>query len=157
MELLSEVWLKLPEEIYGQIRNRLHFYNLFAAKIQQILCDLARYKLAQFRGGGLEQVELREEEWITTEGADHWLTWDRADEYLSTVDALAVLAADWPREVRVFTLREIAGFEPSEIVEVLAETEGATLTRPEVTQAVRFIKTLVRRRLKSRSDRESNS
>ncbi|MEK9499604.1 sigma-70 family RNA polymerase sigma factor [Gaopeijia maritima] len=58
--LVHEAWLKLarPDEL--SLRDRGHFFALASRVMRQILCNYARDRAAQKRGGGRERVTLDE-------------------------------------------------------------------------------------------------
>jgi len=61
-ELIHEVWLSHLSKGGWQIRDRGHFYALASVAMRRVLIDLARKRLAQFRGGGETNLPLEENE-----------------------------------------------------------------------------------------------
>jgi RNA polymerase sigma factor (TIGR02999 family) len=56
--LVHEAYIKLVGQARIEVENRAHFSALAARAMRHILCDYARDRQAQKRGGGLERVSL---------------------------------------------------------------------------------------------------
>jgi RNA polymerase sigma factor (TIGR02999 family) len=107
-ELVSELYLKLRDQLRIDWAGRAHFYAVAARAMRQILVDLARRQQAAKRGGG---------DWHPTTLSGKALA---ADVTLDDVLALdAVLAQLDDRQRRLVELRFFAGASEQEIAELL--------------------------------------
>jgi len=103
--LVHEAYLRFHGSGKLAINDRSHFYNLAARVMRQLLCDFARERLAEKRGGGAAHHPLREED------ASEW---DEAERLLAVDQALEQLAKVSPRQVRVVECRFFAGMTEDE-------------------------------------------
>src|SRR5450755_4659187 len=76
--LLHETYLKLTAASSARPLNREHFLAVAARAMRQVLCNHARDKLAQKRGGDATHVALAGDEATIAFQADHLLDLDRA-------------------------------------------------------------------------------
>jgi RNA polymerase sigma factor (TIGR02999 family) len=107
-ELVSELYLKLRDQLRGEWQGRAHFYGVAARAMRQILVDLARRERATKRGGG---------DWHPTTLTGKQLPADLAlDDVLALDAALETLS---PRQRRVVELRFFAGASEQEIADAL--------------------------------------
>ena len=105
---MSELYLKLRDQLRIDWAGRAHFYAVAARAMRQILVDLARRQRAVKRGGGA---------WVPTTLSGKALA---ADVTLDDVLALdAVLAQLDDRQRRLVELRFFAGASEQEIAELL--------------------------------------
>ena len=107
-ELVSELYLKLRDQLRGEWAGRAHFYGVAARAMRQILVDLARRQHAAKRGGG---------DWQPTTLTGKPLPQDVALEDVLALDA-ALEQLD-ERQRRVVELRFFAGASEQEIADVL--------------------------------------
>ncbi|MDF1502392.1 ECF-type sigma factor [Roseisolibacter sp. H3M3-2] len=107
-ELVSELYLKLRDQLRGEWQGRAHFYGVAARAMRQILVDLARRDRAVKRGGG---------DWSPTTLTGKQLPADVAlDDVLALDAALDGLDA---RQRQVVELRFFAGASEQEIADAL--------------------------------------
>jgi RNA polymerase sigma factor (TIGR02999 family) len=116
-ELVSELYLKLRDQLRGQWTDRAHFYAVAARAMRQILVDLARRRLAAKRGGG---------DWHPTTLTGKQLPADVALDDVLALDA--VIEQLSPRQRQVVELRFFAGASEQEIAELLG-TSTRTVQR----------------------------
>ncbi len=69
--------------------SRRHFFSAAAEAMRRILVEKARRKGRQKHGGGVVQVGLREDDWITETTPDQLLAVDEALSRLAEEDAIA--------------------------------------------------------------------
>src|SRR5277367_6996500 len=67
--LVHEAWLRLVGSQNPKFENRAHFFSAAAEAMRRILIDRARRKLRIRHGGGLERVDVEEQD-IAAPGAD---------------------------------------------------------------------------------------
>jgi RNA polymerase sigma factor (TIGR02999 family) len=107
-ELVSELYLKLRDQLRGEWQGRAHFYGVAARAMRQILVDLARRERAAKRGGG---------EWHPTTLTGKQLPAEVAlDDVLALDAALDGLDA---RQRQVVELRFFAGASEQEVADAL--------------------------------------
>ena len=116
-ELVSELYLKLRDQLRMDWAGRAHFYGVAARAMRQILVDLARRQQAAKRGGG---------DWHPTTLTGKQLPADVALEEVLALDAVLEQLA--PRQRQVVELRFFAGASEQEIAEVLG-TSTRTVQR----------------------------
>src|SRR6267142_3046608 len=58
--LVHEAYIRLVDRSVSDWKDQVHFFNLAATIMRQILVDHARAKVAAKRGGGRVRVELEE-------------------------------------------------------------------------------------------------
>lgn len=108
--LVHEAWLRLVGSKNPSFENRSHFFSAAAEAMRHILIDRARRKLAQRHGGGMERVELD----------DQNLAAPAADEQLLAVhEVLDNLAKSHPIQAEVVKLRYFVGMTNEETAEAL--------------------------------------
>jgi RNA polymerase sigma factor (TIGR02999 family) len=108
--LVHEAWLRLVGANHPKFENRAHFFAAAAEAMRRILIDRARRRLTQRHGGGIERVELEEQN----------LAAPVADEQLLAVhEALDKLALEHPAQAQVVKLRYFAGMTNEETAQVL--------------------------------------
>ncbi|MGZ8378207.1 MAG: ECF-type sigma factor [Gemmatirosa sp.] len=116
-ELVSELYLKLRDQLHGEWAGRAHFYGVAARAMRQILVDLARRQQAVKRGGG---------DWHpTTLSGKQLPTGVALDDVLALDAAIEQLA---PRQRQVVELRFFAGASEQEIADALG-TSTRTVQR----------------------------
>ncbi len=97
--LVNEAYLRLVDSPKVQWQNRAHFFAVSAQLMRRILVDFARTRGAQKRGGGAQQVTLK----------DAMIAPPMRGEDLVALDqALKTLEAVEPRRSRVVELRYFA-------------------------------------------------
>ncbi len=107
-ELVSELYLKLRDQLRGSWAGRAHFYGVAARAMRQILVDLARRQHAAKRGGN---------DWHPTTLSGKQLPEEVQLEDLLALDA--VLEQLDERQRRVVELRFFAGASEQEIADLL--------------------------------------
>lgn len=117
--LVNEVMLRLLDANSLRISDRKHFFTTAAKLMRQILCDAARAKARDKRGGDWQRAELSDAVHIgreidTTSPALH--------------EALAQLELLDPRMAQIVELRYFGGLEVSEVANLL-ELDERTVYR----------------------------
>lgn len=108
--LVHECYLRFLNSGELEVNDRAHFFNLAARIMRQLLCDYARERLADKRGGGAPHVELRDSDAAERVEAEHCLAVDQALERLSELR---------PDQARVVECRFFAGLTEQETAEAL--------------------------------------
>lgn len=116
--LVHEVYVRLLGQSAIEIRDRGHFFAIAASVMRHILVDHARARLAQRRGGGALQVELRDSSAVVHPDPDV-LAIDQALTRLEAIDA---------RKARVVEMKFFAGLTEHEIAAAL-DVARATVER----------------------------
>jgi RNA polymerase sigma factor (TIGR02999 family) len=112
-ELVNETWMRLNGRALS-VESRLHFFNLAARAMRQLLIDRARQRGAEKRGEGSEALTLRAAADVAADEPFDILALDRVMTDLARVDpALAELA-----QLHVF-----AGLGTAEIAELRGVSE----------------------------------
>ena len=106
-ELVSELYLKLGDQMGGDWQGRAHFYAIAARAMRQILVDAARRRGAAKRGGA----------WVATTLSGKQLPAGVAPDELLAVDGLLAQLDERPR--RVVECRFFAGMTDDEIATAL--------------------------------------
>lgn len=109
-DLVHEAFLKLNGSQNVTWENRLHFFNIAAATMRQILVDHARARKAEKRGGSLTRVTFDESLPVEEQTLDHIAALDEALREFASVDA---------RACRIVELRFFTGLALEEIAELL--------------------------------------
>jgi len=110
-DLVHESFLKLTGSRSLRWENRLHFFNIAASSMRQILVDHARARRSEKRGGRLTRVQLDTSLPVRTESLDDIAALDEAMRELEKTDA---------RAARIVELRFFGGLTNDEIAEILA-------------------------------------
>lgn len=126
--LLHETYLKLTGTSSARPLNRDHFLAVAARAMRQVLCNHAREKFAQKRGGNAVHVALAGDEATMAFQADHLLDLDRA---------LVDLEREDPILGRVMECRLFAGMSEEETATAL-ELPLRTLQRHHAEARVRL-------------------
>lgn len=108
--LVHECYLRFVNSGRLEVNDRAHFFNLAARVMRQLLCDYARERLAEKRGGDASRVELRDSDAAERHEAEHWLAVDQALERLAQIR---------PEQARVVVCRFFAGLTENETSEAL--------------------------------------
>ena len=108
--LLHETYLKLTAASSARPLNREHFLAVAARAMRQVLCNHARDKIAQKRGGDAMHVTLAGDEAMIAFQADRLLDLDRA---------LVALEHEDPALSRVVECRLFAGMSEQETATAL--------------------------------------
>ena len=114
--LVHESYLRFAEAGQLRIEDRAHFFRYAGQVMRSVVVDLARARLSERRGGGMQPVTLN-----TAIGEA--LGQGGETEILQVHDALDELARLDERLVRVVEMRYFAGFTEVEIAESLGVTE----------------------------------
>jgi RNA polymerase sigma factor (TIGR02999 family) len=94
-----------------EVQSRAHFFALAARAMRHILCNYARDRRAQKRGGGLERLPLDEQAALP---AAPGLSDDPAEALVALDDALRRLERMDPRQGRVVECRFFGGLTVEE-------------------------------------------
>jgi len=108
--LVHECYMRFVNAGQLQISDRTHFFNLAARIMRQLLCDYARERLAEKRGGNSVQLELRNSDAAERHEAAQWLAVDQA---------LEQLAETRPQQAQVIECRFFAGLTERETSQAL--------------------------------------
>jgi RNA polymerase sigma factor (TIGR02999 family) len=107
--LVHEAYLRLAGHGDVEWQNRAHFFAVCAQVMRGLLVDRARSRQAIKRGGGLHQVELRDETPAPSQD----------EKLLALDDALERLSAVDPRKTRIVEMRYFGGMSVEETAQVL--------------------------------------
>lgn len=107
--LVHETYVRLLSQAMPEIRDRGHFFAIAATVMRHILVDRARARLAQRRGGGALQVELKDSSAVVHPDT----------EVLAIDQALSRLEALDERKCRVVEMKFFAGLSEHEIAKAL--------------------------------------
>jgi RNA polymerase sigma-70 factor (ECF subfamily) len=116
--LVNEAYLRLVEQTNIRWQNRAHFFGVAAGVMRRVLCDHARARLADKRGGGAPRVSLVEAAAVSDGQTADILALDEALRELAEVD---------PRKARVVELRYFGGLSVEETAEVLKVSRSTVL------------------------------
>jgi len=108
--LVHEAYLRLAGQRDVDWQNRTHFFAVCAQVMRSLLVDRARSRQAIKRGGGLQQVELKDETAQAATQDEKLLALDEALERLGSLD---------PRKTRIVEMRYFGGMSVEETAEVL--------------------------------------
>lgn len=114
--LVHEAWLRLADQQRVTWKNRAHFFGIAAQMMRRVLVDHARGRLAEKRGGGVQQVTLSDVH------GDAGGQNDDVD-VLALHEALERLATLDPDQARIVELRYFGGLN-------IEETAAATGVSP---------------------------
>ena len=109
--LVHEAYLKLVGQNRIATESRAHFFALAAKAMRHLLCNYARDRKAQKRGGGLERLTLDESNAPTPRAA---FSEQHADSLLALDDALRRLELVDPRQSKVVECRFFGGLTSEE-------------------------------------------
>jgi RNA polymerase sigma factor (TIGR02999 family) len=109
-DLVHEAYLRLVDQAGTPLRDRVHFFQVAAHVMRQVLIDRARKRHAGKRGGGVPAISL-----------DNALNIAEAKsaDLMILEDALARLEKLDSRQCQVVEMRFFAGMSEEEIAEVL--------------------------------------
>jgi RNA polymerase sigma factor (TIGR02999 family) len=107
--LVHECYLRIMDPA-GNVESKNHFFNLAARVMRQVLCDYARERLAEKRGGGQQHDTLS--------AVDQQLNQEASD-LVELDDLLTRLGNNHPRSARVFECRYFAGLSEQETADAL--------------------------------------
>jgi RNA polymerase sigma factor (TIGR02999 family) len=122
--LVHEAYVRLVGRERIDVEDRAHFRALAARAIRHILCDYARDRAAQKRGGGLERVPFDETPALSAVPA---FSDQQSDILLSLEEALQRLELTWPRQSKVVDCRFFGGL-------TIEETAIALNTSPRTVK-----------------------
>ena len=112
--LVHEAYLKLVGAENVSWQNRIHFFNVAAQVMRNILVDHARRHQAEKRGSGERKLSLDEAISFCTERDINLIALDDALKILETLD---------PQQSRIVELRFFGGLKAEEIAELLGVSE----------------------------------
>lgn len=108
--LVGEAYIRIIERGRYELNDRKHFFAVAAQVMRQVLCDSARRRLSEKRGGALNRVDLDEE--LSEEVAEAgWL--------LELDDALQKLGGENETWARLVELKYFVGLNEPDIAEAL--------------------------------------
>lgn len=108
--LVHECYLRLLAPAQRGINDQNHFFALASRIMRQVLCDYAKERLAQKRGGG----KLHESDEVLEHTA-----LSEAHDLLELDDALRQLAQQEPRAAEVFECRYFGGLSEQQTADAL--------------------------------------
>lgn len=108
--LVNECYLRLLAPAQHGLQDQRHFFALASRIMRQVLCDYAKERLAEKRGGGQarQPVEALEQESL-----------DEAGQLLELDDVLRKFAASNPRAAEVFECRYFGGLSEQQTADAL--------------------------------------
>jgi RNA polymerase sigma factor (TIGR02999 family) len=109
--LVNEVYLRLIDQQRVGWQNRAQFFGVAAQMMRRILVSHARGRKAAKRGGGIQQITLKDELAVSSQRDVNLLALD---------DALTKLEAIDPEKSRLVELRFFSGLTVPETAEVMA-------------------------------------
>jgi RNA polymerase sigma factor (TIGR02999 family) len=130
--LVHEAFIKMVDQTVVDYESRAHFMAVAAMAMRQILVDSARRRRSEKRGGGLQRVELRDDDAMDA---------PREIDILELDDALERLAEWNERMSRIVALRFFAGLGIKETADALG------IARSTVTEEWRFARAWLTREL----------
>jgi len=119
--LVHEAWLRIADQQRVHWKSRAHFFGIAAQMMRRVLVDHARGRLAEKRGGALQQVTLSD---IQGDAAEQ----NGDVEVLALHEALEKLAALDPGQARIVELRYFGGLNIEETAEAVG-VSPATVKR----------------------------
>lgn len=108
--LVHECYLRIMDPMRDDVDSKHHFFNLASKVMRQVLCDYARERLAEKRGGGLAHDTLS-----AVDAELH----AEASELVELDDLLTQLERQHPSYARVFECRYFAGLSEQETADTL--------------------------------------
>jgi RNA polymerase sigma factor (TIGR02999 family) len=114
--LVHEAWVKLVDARNVSVESSGHFFALAARAMRQILCNYARDRRTQKRGGRLEHVSLGA---AAIPGASTGSLGQSDDRILALDEALRRLEQAYPRPSRVVECRFFGGLTIDETAAAL--------------------------------------
>ena len=121
--LVNEAYFRLVDQKAVEWQNRAHFFGVAAQIMRRILCDHARARRAEKRGGGAARLSL-DEAIMPLQDDVNGSPLDLVD----LDDALQKLAAINERQAKVVEMRFFAGLSVEEAAEALGASP-ATVKR----------------------------
>jgi len=119
--LVNEAWLRLRSSPDLAFDSALHFKNIAARAMRQILIEAARRRRSQKRGGDGSAV------FVTLDDSTVEAVAANDKELLAVDAALDELGRMNPRQAKVVECRFFGGLEISEIAELLGTSEATVL------------------------------
>jgi RNA polymerase sigma factor (TIGR02999 family) len=108
--LVNECYLRLLAPAQASIASQQHFFALAACIMRQVMCDYARERLAEKRGGDQQRQSLE----VIDQESVH-----EAEQLIELDDLLRKLAASSPRTCEVFECRYFGGLSEQQTADVL--------------------------------------
>lgn len=108
--LVHECYLRIMVPMRNDVESKSHFFNMASKVMRQVLCDYARERLAEKRGGGLAHSTLS-----AVDAELH----AEASELVELDDLLNKLEHEHPSFARVFECRYFAGLSEQETASAL--------------------------------------
>ena len=108
--LVHECYLRIMDPVAENVESKHHFFNLASRVMRQVLCDYARERLAEKRGGGQGHDTLSAVDQQVHQEASNLVELD---------DLLNRLETNHPRSARVFECRYFAGLSEQETADTL--------------------------------------
>ncbi len=114
--LVNEAYLKLVGPAPLEVESRAHFFALAAKAMRHILCNYARDRRTQKRGGGAEHLPLDE---AMGAGRQVVFSEEQAHTLLALDDALRRLEKSDPRQSKIVECRFFGGLTVEETAAAL--------------------------------------
>jgi RNA polymerase sigma-70 factor (ECF subfamily) len=127
--VVHEAFIRLMDGEQARFENRAHFFAIAARSMRRVLVDHARRRLADKRGGDLQQVELEEDIALTPHQSAEVLSLDEALDRLERMDA---------RQAQIVEMHYFAGNPVAEIAHVFQISERTV--KRELQTARLFLK-----------------
>ena len=115
--LVHEAYLKLAGQQQLPTESRAHFFALASTAMRHILCNYARDRLRQKRGGGRPHLDLEHAEHLNRAALD--LSDDQTDRLAALDEALRSFERIAPRQCRVVECRFFGGMSVEDTAAVL--------------------------------------
>ena len=127
--VVHEAFIRLMDGEQARFENRAHFFAIAARSMRRVLVDYARRRLADKRGGEVQQVELEDDIALTAPQSVEVLGLDQALDRLERLDA---------RQAQIVEMHYFAGNAVAEIAHVFQISERTV--KRELQTARLFLK-----------------
>jgi RNA polymerase sigma factor (TIGR02999 family) len=135
-ELIHEVWLSNLSKGGWQIHDRGHFFALASLAMRHVLVSLARKRLAQRRGSGVEILSIEEA------GGGLGGSLEDAERIVEIGELMEKLDAKDPVAARIVDMHYFSGFTLEEIAAEMRLSVKQVRTRWE--RAMKWLKRMLR-------------
>lgn len=112
--VVHEAFIRLMDGEQARFENRAHFFAIAARSMRRVLVDYARRRLADKRGGEVQQVELEDDIALTVPQSVEVLGLDQALDRLERLDA---------RQAQIVEMHYFAGNPVAEIAHLFQISE----------------------------------
>jgi RNA polymerase sigma factor (TIGR02999 family) len=114
--LVHEVYMKMANQAQGPARSRAHFFAVAAKAMRHVLCNYARDRSREKRGGGVPHVRLEPGDHFS---ADVELSDDQSDMLAALEESLGRLERIAARQARVVECRFFGGMSVADTATAL--------------------------------------